>query len=138
MKKILILLAISSSSFILNAQTTSNNGTSPASEIGVQNMNPVEKATHLTNRMVKSLGLSEEQKTKVMAVNLDAAQKMKSLRENNEIKGKEMHSERKKIEQEKELQLKGILSDDQFQRFIKEKQDMKQRMIEKRQKSNTN
>jgi hypothetical protein len=112
MKKYIITLAISSAVVMGNAQT--NQG-------GWQKPDPQAQ----TDKMAENFGLSADQKTKVLAVNTDAAQKMQALSANNNDR-ESMRGERKKIEQEKESKLKEILTDEQFKKYMAKKEEMKQ------------
>ena len=117
MKKYIIALAINSAVLMLNAQP--NRG-------GWEKPDPQKQ----TDKMAENFGLSAEQKTQVLAVNTDASQKMQALSANNTNR-ESMHGERKKIEQEKEEKLKGILTSDQFQKYITKKEEMRQQRQQK-------
>ena len=111
MKKYIVALAIGSVAFMSNVQAQS----------GKQRMTPQEQ----TDKMTTDLGLNDDQKAKVLAVNTDASKKMETLKASGEDKDA-MKADRKKIEDAKEASLKGILTADQFKKYQQERAEAKQ------------
>ena len=126
MKKFVIAIVLSSAIYMLNAQTNPADAQSGPR----QKQDPKVQ----TDKMTKFLGLSDDQKSKVLEVNTDANQKIQALSE-KKSKGENVRGERKKIEQEREDKLKGILTVDQFNKFIERKTAMKQKHQQKREQN---
>ncbi len=109
-------------------------GTVVAGELDeLKNTTPAERAKAQTAMMKAKLGLSEDQVAKVGALNLKYAEKMDPI-----IKGTEgpfmKMSDAKNVEQEKEDELKALLSPDQFQKFLAEKEEMREHLVDQIQK----
>ncbi len=86
---------------------------------------PEERAAKQTTWMVKDLGLTDEQKTKVEAINLEYAKKAdahhKEMKADAEKTKADKKTEREKFRAEqqagKDAELKKVLSPDQFAKF---------------------
>src|SRR5262245_45433467 len=94
----------------------------------LKNTTPQERAKAQTLFMKSKLGLSEAQLPKVEAVNLKYAEKLDPV-----IKGSagplvKMEAVRQANE-EKEAELKGILSPDQFQKYLAAKEEMREKVV---------
>ena len=94
----------------------------------LKNTTPQERAKAQTLFMKSKLGLSEAQLPKVEAVNLKYAEKLDPV-----IKGSagplvKMEAVRQANE-EKEAELKGILSPDQFQKYLAAKEEMREKLV---------
>ena len=120
MKKYIIALSIGLTSFVMNAQ----NGQ------GDHKPDPQKQ----TAKMTTELGLSDDQKTKVLALNTEEAQKIETLRANNTDK-KTFRAEKQKVEQDRETKLKVILTDDQFKKFLQVRAEQKEKRKEMRQQN---
>lgn len=127
MKKYILTLAIASAAIFAQAQN-STQPTSPEAPRQHKHHDPNERATHLTERMAKELNLTDDQKAKVMTINLEAAKKNEALRSGGKDTTK--RGEHQKIEQERETKLKGVLTSEQFQKFLTKKEEMKQKRME--------
>ena len=96
----------------------------------LKNTTPEERATVQTAMMRTKLGLKEADVPKVAAINQKYAEKMNPI-----IKGTEgplmKMREAKAIEQEKEAELKKVLSPDQFQKFLAMKEEMREQLAQK-------
>jgi periplasmic protein CpxP/Spy len=105
MKKLIaagaILMMISSSTF---AQHTK----------GRQNLNAEEKARHQTERISKELELTESQKNKIMAINLDFEKRKEA----------EMDA-RKKEQQKHQTEIQAVLTEDQKAKWAELKDERK-------------
>jgi periplasmic protein CpxP/Spy len=89
---------------------------------------PEEKAAILTAKMEKALALTPEQVKKVKAINLTSAEKTVASREAAGLDKKKFHTEKKKIEAERDASLKTVLTPEQYGKFremIDEKKDKK-------------
>ena len=96
----------------------------------LQSSTPQERATFQTEYMKDKLALTPEQLPKVSALNLDTAQKMEPVLKGSEgplMKARAM----KGIEAQKETALQGILTPDQFQKFLTLREEMKQKLEQK-------
>lgn len=121
MKKTILMLAIASMSLAYAQQ--------PAHH---KKHTPQERAEKLTEKMTQELGLSAETKAKVSEINYEKARKVEQLR-NEAIADKERKKEaRQKLKQEHETQLKAVLTPEQFEKWLKLREEMKQKHKEKR------
>jgi len=77
-----------------------------------------------TDKMAKSLDLSEEQKTKVLAILTDVSQKKEALRTKMGDTAKNS-ADWKTLDQDKETRLKTVLTDEQYKKHMQMKDDMK-------------
>ena len=91
---------------------------------------PEQRATLQTALMAERLGLTADQKTKVAALNLTYATKMEPIIKGSAGPLREMR-EIRQINDEKEAELKQILTPTQFQQYLASKEEMRQK-FEKR------
>jgi Spy/CpxP family protein refolding chaperone len=91
---------------------------------------PVERAKIQTDFMKEKLALTAEQLPKVDALNLETAQKMEPVLKGSEGPLVKMRAARE-IEQAKETALQGLLTPDQFQKFLASKEELKQKLEER-------
>ena len=91
---------------------------------------PDERARLQTEMMKVKLGLTPDQTPKVAAINQKYAQRMEPI-----IKGQEGPLMRlrqmREVGQAKEAELKGALSPEQFQKYLAEKQEMREKFEDK-------
>ena len=91
---------------------------------------PEERARLQTEMMKTKLGLTTDQTPKVAAINQKYAQRMEPI-----IKGQEGPLMRlrqmREVGQAKEAELKGVLSPEQFQKYLAEKQEMREKFEDK-------
>ena len=91
---------------------------------------PEERARLQTEMMKVKLGLTPDQTPKVAAINQKYAQRMEPI-----IKGQEGPLMRlrqmREVGQAKEAELKGVLSPEQFQKYLAEKQEMREKFEDK-------
>src|SRR5215831_5403221 len=91
---------------------------------------PQERARLQTEMMKTKLGLTPDQMPKVAAINQKYAQRMEPI-----IKGQEGPLMRlrqmREVGQAKEAELKGVLSPEQFQKYLAEKQEMREKFEDK-------
>lgn len=93
---------------------------------------PAEKRAKLqTERMISSLKLDAEQTEKVGQINLKYAQKMDPVIQGSGNKMSRFKAFRK-INDQKEQELKSVLSSEQFEQFQKQQQEMKDKLREQR------
>ena len=93
------------------------------------NMEPEELAERQTNQMKESLKLTDEQLPKVEALNLKYAKKMKAARDEAGEDREAMRNSMMEMVKEKDVELKKILTDDQWTTF---EEDRKKRMEQRR------
>jgi hypothetical protein len=91
---------------------------------------PGERAKVQTAMMKERLGLSAEQTPKIGEINLKYAEKMEPIIKGSQGPLMKMRAARG-VEEQKEAELKGILSADQFQKFQASKEEMRERFAEK-------
>jgi len=91
---------------------------------------PEERARLQTEMMKVKLGLTPDQTPKVAAINQKYAQRMEPI-----IKGQEGPLMRlrqmREVGQAKEAELKGVLSPEQFQKYLAEKQEIREKFEDK-------
>jgi len=91
---------------------------------------PEERARLQTEMMKTKLALTTDQTPKVAAINQKYAQRMEPI-----IKGQEGPLMRlrqmREVGQAKEADLKGVLSPEQFQKYLAEKQEMREKFEDK-------
>jgi len=118
MKKIILTFLVASITLISNAQQNGQKG---------QRMDPKAQ----TEKMASDLGLNDDQKSKVLTVNTDASTKRQALR-SNESDPSNRRADMKKIETDRDGALKGILTDDQYKKYVQMREDeRKQRQAQR-------
>lgn len=106
---------------------------------------PEQRATAITNRLTKRLGLNDEQKQQIYKVNLQTAQRVDELRtevkdkrERGEKPEKDFYAKRiRELNQQRDQSILATLNAQQKVEYEKLKKEQKERMrqkIEKRQK----
>lgn len=128
------MLSLSTGRSLLIAACLLIAGTVFAGELdALKNTSPAQRAKAQTAMMKEKLGLSEEQVAKVGALNLNYAEKMDPI-----IKGTEgtfmKARDARNVEQQKEDELKALLSPDQFQKFLAGKEEMREHLVDQIQK----
>ncbi|MEO6904516.1 MAG: hypothetical protein ABI315_15400 [Bacteroidia bacterium] len=143
MKKKLIVAVMALGALTVSAQTdnAANNSQNNKKSIDKsQRPDANTRATKMTDQMTKKLLLTEDQKPKVLAINLDKAKKVDALRASTDKNKKELMTNRKAIEQERDTELKNVLTLDQYEKWHKwkdeKKEEMKKKMQDKKSKNN--
>ncbi len=85
---------------------------------------PQQRADIQTAFMAKKLGLSPEVRTKVAAINLKYAQQAQPILTGSEGPLRKMH-DMKDVESQKENELKGVLTPQQFQQLLASKEELR-------------
>ncbi|GAB4052208.1 hypothetical protein [Spirosoma litoris] len=98
---------------------------------GAQLGPPEERASRQTARMKEVLKLSPEQETSVADINLKYAKQMQSVIETGGRNLKTMR-EAKSIMKSKDKELKGVLNKDQFEQYLTIKEEMMDKLKERR------
>lgn len=88
---------------------------------------PQQRADIQTEFMTKRLGLSPEARTQVQAINLKYAEQVQPILTGSEGPLRKMH-DIKGIESQKEGELKGVLTPEQFQKFLASKEALRAHM----------
>ena len=96
----------------------------------LKNMPPDERARLQTDMMKKKLGLSPEQTAQVGAINQKYAQQMQPILNSSEGPFMKMRQARQ-LGDAKEGELKQVLTPDQFQKYLVERQEMREKFEEK-------
>lgn len=84
-----------------------------------QRLSPEEQAVRQTERMVKKLDLSEDQKVKVEEINLRYANKMKAEKERNQGNREAMRTIMQAMRKDQMAEMESVLTDKQFKKFKK-------------------
>jgi len=92
----------------------------------LKNTTPGERAAIQNELMKSKLGLSPDQEKKIAELNLKYANKMQPIIQGSEGPFEEMRDVRS-INEEKEGELKRILSPDQFQKYLAGKEEMREK-----------
>jgi len=91
---------------------------------------PKERAAAQTAMMKSKLELTDAQTPKIAAINQKYADRMEPVIKGSEGPLMKMRAA-KQIETEKEADLKGVLTPDQFQKFLAAKEEMRQKMLDR-------
>jgi len=91
---------------------------------------PEERARLQTEMMKAKLGLTSDQTPKVAAINQKYAQRMEPIIKSQEGPLMRLRQMRE-VGQAKEAELKGVLSPEQFQKYLAEKQEMREKFEDK-------
>ncbi len=92
---------------------------------GGRNMDPKQRAEQMTERMVKDYSLTDAQKEKVHTLNLEMSESMSKITGDDRDKRRtEMQSIREKYNKK----LKDVLTDEQYQKYLKDEEERRQRM----------
>ena len=93
---------------------------------------PEERAKMMTDKMTEKLGLSEDQRKELLALNLDKAKRMEAARaagrEDREARRQEMQAERKSYD----AKIQDILTAEQYEKFKAAREAQMQKMGKKR------
>ena len=95
----------------------------------LKNSTPKERAEAQTAMMKTKLGLTDDQVSKVRALNLKYAEQMQPIINGTEGPLMKMRDARN-VEDQKEAELKGLLSPDQFQKFQAMKEEMREKLMD--------
>lgn len=95
----------------------------------MKNTTPAERADFQTNLMVEKLKLSDQQVETIRTVNLKYAEKAEEIY-NSQKKNFRKLKEMRKIKENKDEELKTILSDEQYKTYEKNKKEMREKMRE--------
>jgi Spy/CpxP family protein refolding chaperone len=91
---------------------------------------PEERARLQTEMMKTKLSLTTDQTPKVAAINQKYAQRMEPIIKSQEGPLMRLRQMRE-VGQAKEAELKGVLSPEQFQKYLAEKQEMREKFEDK-------
>jgi hypothetical protein len=92
---------------------------------GWGNATPEERAKRQTEMMKTQLTLTPTQEPKVAAINLKYAKKMEDVRKISDADVQ--HKTVKNLQNQKDNELKGVLTDTQFKEYLKKMEEMKNR-----------
>jgi Spy/CpxP family protein refolding chaperone len=96
----------------------------------LKNTTPKERAAAQTMMMAKKLDLTAAQKPKIEAINQKYAERMEPVLKGSEGPMVKMRSARD-IESQKEAELKEVLTPEQFSKFLADKEQMREQMIDR-------
>jgi hypothetical protein len=97
---------------------------------GTESMSASDRATKLTDWMTKNLNLTTDQIPKVSDINAKYAGMNEQLKSSTDTKDQKMAT-MKNNEAAKDAELKGILTDSQYQTYETKKAEMKKEMKQK-------
>jgi Spy/CpxP family protein refolding chaperone len=100
-----------------------------------RNVSAEEMAQRQDKWMQDSLNLTAEQLPKVSALNLEYSQKLKKVMD-SEMERMEKFQEFQVLQQNKDYEIKKVLNKEQFKKYQKIQEAMRQRMRERRQGQN--
>lgn len=81
-----------------------------------------QRAERQTERLAQTLSLTDDQKKSMYEANLAAAKKMESQRDDNKESWKA-------VKQEKDEQYKSILTAEQYQQYVQQKKEMREKKM---------
>ena len=96
----------------------------------LKNTTPEQRAKMQTDLMKSKLGLTPEQTATIGAINEKYAQRMEPIIKGSEGPFTRMRQMRQ-VSEAKEAELKATLSPDQFQKYLAEKEEMREQFEEK-------
>ena len=103
----------------------------PAADLAaLQNTTPAERAQAQTTMMRAKLGLTDAQTPAVAALNLRYAEKMEPIIKGSQGPLLKMRDARA-VEEQKEAELKTLVSADQFAAFLAAKEDMRRQFADR-------
>lgn len=100
------------------------------------NMTPEKMAQMETSRMVKQLKLNSETEAKVADINLKYAKMMSDMRSDQSIDRKDMRQKMQEMQADKDKDLQTVLTPEDFAKYKKQREEMRQRMMERMQRRN--
>ncbi len=127
MKKLLFSLAFCSVSLFSVAQGSAQQAPQGSSQPVQPGQGPSQRKFGMdpkaqTEKMAAQLGLTDAQKTQVLIINNDVVNKMKALRANQDASVDKQQG-RKKIETDRDIVFKGVLTDEQYRKYTLMKED---------------
>lgn len=132
MKAILQTLLVSCT-FLLSGTGTSfgqSSGDREEMKEVLMKSTPEQRADTLTSIMARELDLKNDQISNVRSVNLKYAQKAENMK-TSEASRKDKFQSAKNMDEEKDGQLKPILTEDQYKKYQQKKNDIYKEMTEK-------
>ncbi|MDR0713586.1 MAG: hypothetical protein LBF89_04915 [Bacteroidales bacterium] len=117
MKKIMIMMALMTVTAVVSI----------AQPQARQRTTPEERAKIQTERLDTLLQLTEVQKTKILDVNTGLAKKQDELFRNNSDNREAMRSKMQEFETERENSYKEILTKEQFEKYSKDREQLRAR-----------
>ncbi len=121
MKKVIVMTVLFVA--MISVATAQQRGTPPS---------PEERAKSLTERLDKTVGLTDDQKTKIQAINLDLAKKTSEAMQNNRGDRDAMRAKMQEIDTERDTKYKTVLTEDQFKKYADEKAKLEKERQERR------
>lgn len=91
-----------------------------------------ERATNMTERMTKQLGLSDDQKSKIYEINLGIAQKNDGIRSNTALTKEDRRKQMQENHASRKAMYKEVLTPDQYAKYEAWEQEKKAKMEAKR------
>lgn len=92
-----------------------------------------ERSASLTRKMTKELNLDQAQQERVGPINLDRFKKIEEAKSISSSKKEELATKVKAINEEYTNTIKGVLSADQFTKFLVMQEEAKKKAFEKKQ-----
>lgn len=93
---------------------------------------PEERAELQAQKLAKKFNLTADQTAKIRQISLDKANRMESLKAKNKENRQATGAEMKEIKSNWETELKGVLTQDQYAQFVKERDEKMDQRKEKR------
>jgi len=94
---------------------------------GQPKLTPAERAQKQSDRMKESLGLDEKQYKKVLEINQEHAKKMEAQQMEIQKERERRQAAMKEIEASHEKRMKEVLTEDQYVKYLVQKEQMKGR-----------
>ncbi|MDQ4139671.1 MAG: DUF4890 domain-containing protein [Bacteroidota bacterium] len=127
MKKLIFAFALSLFIVFSSYAQTENKANTEQNSTTRQRATLEERATRQTKMMVKSLGLTADQETKLQNLNLKRMNEMQALREKFNINGGSQNNsfskEAKVLRDTYETQLKTILTPEQYTKYLAQRSE---------------
>ena len=101
-----------------------------------QRLSTEERVKNQIERLEKLLSLTADQKTKIEAIELDLAKQMEKLMQDNQGNREGMRTAMQEIDKTRDAKYKEVLSADQLKTYLKDKEERRKEMEERRQQRN--
>ena len=101
-----------------------------------QRLSTEERVKNQIERLEKLLSLTADQKTKIEAIEFDLAKQMEKLMQDNQGNREGMRTAMQEIDKTRDAKYKEVLSADQLKTYLKDKEERRKEMEERRQQRN--
>ena len=124
-----MLFVIALSISVLPAASADGEGEAEKIKEIIDKTTPEGRAAFQTQEMKKGLGLNQDQIDKVRELNLKYARKVETTADASEGESRKL-GEMKKISEEKDSEMKAVLSSEQYDKYLAMKEEMRKKLLD--------